>query len=174
MLHWTMYRAMTFFSQISFSAILCIALVTFFPIHRCYNFHILISHYSVRCPAQYTSLFRDGIFDDSTSVYIVLPFFSQWLTRYSTVYANSILAMYGFSPFPLTFMPIYSFPRFNARKQLREKLEEPLELPTNMLFDQPESQNMLLMRSNPFSTSESGETKYSEYAFSSRGAYYLI
>lgn len=71
-------------------------------------------------------------------------------------------------------MPIYSFPRFNARKQLREKLEEPLELPTNMLFDQPESQNMLLMRSNPFSTSESGETKYSEYAFSSRGAYYLI
>ena len=80
----------------------------------------------------------------------------------------------GFTSFRFILMPIlYPLPRFNARKQLRERLEEPLELPTNMLFDQPESQNMLLMRSNPFSTSESGETKYSEYAFSSRGEYYF-
>jgi len=66
------------------------------------------------------------------------------------LYANSILAM------------------FNARKQLRERLEEPLELklPSNILFGQLESQNM---RSNPFSTSASGETKYSENAFSTRG-----
>lgn len=73
----------------------------------------------------------------------------------------------------MAYTPLF---RFNARKQLREKLEEPLELklPSNILFEQPESQNMLLMRSNPFSASESGETKYSEYAFSSRGAHYLL
>jgi len=82
--------------------------------------------------------------EPSTLLYFGMEFS---MTR---LYANSILAM------------------FNARKQLREKLEEPLELPTNILFGQPESQNML-MRSNPFSASESGETKYSEYAFSSRG-----
>jgi hypothetical protein len=65
------------------------------------------------------------------------------------LYTNSILAM------------------FNARKQLRERLEEPLELklPSNMMFEHPESQNM---RSNPFSVSESADTKYSEYAFSPR------
>ena len=69
-----------------------------------------------------------------------------------------------------------SLSRFNARKQLREKLEEPLELklPTNILFGEPESQNMLLTRSNPFSTSASAETKYSEYAFSTRGARYWL
>ena len=84
-----------------------------------------------------------------------------------------------FSHFPLTLMPILtiatdSLSRFNSRKQLREKLEEPLELklPSHVLFGQPESQNMLLMRSNPFSTSASAETKYSEYAFSTRGAHY--
>lgn len=84
-----------------------------------------------------------------------------------------------FSQFPPTLMPILtvttdSLPRFNARKQLRERLEEPLELklPTNVLFGQPESQNMLFLRSNPFSTSASAETKYSEYAFSARGALY--
>jgi len=69
------------------------------------------------------------------------------------LYANSILAM------------------FNARKQLREKLEESVELklPTNILFGEPESmsQNILLMHSNPFSAS--AETKYSEYAYSTRG-----
>jgi len=81
----------------------------------------------------------------STLLYFGLEFS---MTR---LYANSILAM------------------FNARKQLRERLEEPLELklPTNVLFGEPpESQNI---RSNPFSTSASGETKYSEYAFSARG-----
>ena len=69
-----------------------------------------------------------------------------------------------------------SFPRFNARKQLRERLDEPLELklPTNVLFGEPESRNTLLMRSNPFSPSASGETKYSEYAFSTRGAHFIL
>jgi len=67
------------------------------------------------------------------------------------LYANSILAM------------------FNARKQLRQRLEESVELklPTNILFGEPEPQNILLMRSNPFSSS--AETKYSECAYSTRG-----
>ena len=80
--------------------------------------------------------------------------------------------------FPFILMPILtvatdSLPRFNARKQLREKLEEPLELklPTNILFGDPESQNML---SNPFSTSASAETKYSEFAYPTRGACYWL
>jgi hypothetical protein len=75
---------------------------------------------------------------------------------------------------PMLTVATESLSRFNARKQLREKLEEPLELklPTNVLFGQPESQNTLLMRSNPFPTSASAETKYSEYAFSTRGVHY--
>lgn len=72
---------------------------------------------------------------------------------------------------PILTVATDSLPRFNARKQLREKLEEPLELklPTNILFGDPESQNML---SNPFSTSASAETKYSEFAYPTRGACY--
>ena len=50
-------------------------------------------------------------------------------------------------------------PRFNARRQLRAKMEESEEvsLPTNVLFGEPQaaSQNMLLIHSNnPFSPSE--------------------
>ena len=82
--------------------------------------------------------------------------------------------MYGFPSFHLH-QCLYTYRHnvdsllgFNARKQLQEKLEEPLELkiPMNILFGEPESQNMLLMHSNPFSTSASAEMKYSEYAFS--------
>ena len=171
---------MTFFSPIVFPPFCVLHWWNFFFlfVYVIIYSHTRITHCSVRCRAQYTSLFRDGIFDDSASVNAVLPFFSQWLTRYYAVYANSILAMYGF-PSLLTLMPILtvamdSLPRFNARKQLRERLEEPLELklPTSVLFGQPESQNMLFMRSNPFSTSASAETKYSEYAFSARGTQY--
>ena len=62
--------------------------------------------------------------------------------------------------------------RFNARRQLREKLEESVELklPSNVLFGEPEQQNTFLVRSNPFSSS--AETKYSECAYSTRGRHY--
>jgi hypothetical protein len=82
----------------------------------------------------------------STLLYLGMEFS---VTR---LYANSILAM------------------FNARRQLRDKLAEPLELelPSNILFKEPESitQN-LLMHSNPFSAS--ADTKYSEGRFSTEG-----
>ena len=106
-------------------------------------------------------------------------FLSDWLVTMQSTRTQYLLC----KVFPVSaYINAYTYRRngillrFNARKQLREKLEEPLELklPTNVLFGQPESQNMLLMRSNPFSTSASAETKYSEYAFSTRGAHYWI
>jgi hypothetical protein len=91
------------------------------------------------------------------------------------VYANSILAMYGCPNYAYASTHRHTgfLPRFNARRQLREKMEESVELklPTNVLFGEPESMTQnLLMDSNPFSAS--AETKYSEYAFSTRGAHY--
>ena len=56
---------------------------------------------SVRRPAKYTSLFWDGIFDDSTLVFTVLFFFCfrdltlLFLCHCHAVYANSILALYA-------------------------------------------------------------------------------
>ena len=172
-----MYRASRdLFFPNSFSAIMCIALVTF-SICLCCCFHIFITHYLVRCPAQYTSLFRDGIFDDSTWVYSVPPLFFSVTDLLLCSLRKLNTCHVGFQ-FPFILMPILtvatdSLPRFNARKQLREKLEEPLELklPTNILFGDPESQNML---SNPFSTSASAETKYSEFAYPTRGACYWL
>lgn len=102
---------------------------------------LLTSFSAILCIALYVA-------QPSTLLYFGMEFS---MTR---LYANSMLAM------------------FNARKQLREKLEEPLELklPTNILFGEPaDSQNVHLVRSNPFSPSGSAETKYSEYAFSARG-----
>lgn len=63
------------------------------------------------------------------------------------LYANSLLAM------------------FNARRQLRAKMEESIEptIPPNVIFGQPES-----MSPKPL-FSGSAETKYSEYAFPTRG-----
>ena len=109
MFHWSIYRSMIFFSPIVFLPF-CVLHWWFFSFcSSMLLFHTLITHYSVRCPAQHTSLFRDGIFDDSTSVFTFLPFFSQVLIPYCAVYANSILAMYGF---PLTLMSILtSFPK---------------------------------------------------------------
>ncbi|KDR78224.1 hypothetical protein GALMADRAFT_138346 [Galerina marginata CBS 339.88] len=69
------------------------------------------------------------------------------------LYANSVLAM------------------FNARHNLREKLNETMELklPSGVFFVEPDqmSQNMSLIGSNPFSPGE--ETKYSECDCSIRG-----
>jgi len=82
----------------------------------------------------------------STLLYLGMEFS---VTR---LYANSILAM------------------FNARRQLREKLEEPLELkvPSSIVFKGPESiTQSLLTHSNPFFAS--AETKYSEGGFSTEG-----
>ncbi|KAF8814496.1 hypothetical protein BYT27DRAFT_7249992 [Phlegmacium glaucopus] len=90
------------------------------------------------------------------ALYVVQPTSLLYLSMefsMTRLYANSILAM------------------FNARRQLRERMEESLELklPSNVLFGEPQSmsQNMLLMHSDPFSAS--AETKYSEYACSTRG-----
>jgi hypothetical protein len=69
------------------------------------------------------------------------------------LYANSVLAM------------------FNARHQLRERLDESIELklPSNVFFGEPEpmSQRISLISPNPFSPGQ--ETKYSEYDSSIRG-----
>jgi len=101
---------------------------------------LLTSFSAIMCIALYVA-------QPSTLLYFGMEFS---MTR---LYANSILAM------------------FNARKQLREKLEQPLELklPSNILFGDSETQNMPLVLSDPFSTSASGETKYSENVFSTRG-----
>ena len=181
MFHWTMYGVMTFFFPISFSAIMCIALVTYFSYPSTllfsYIYHSLFStlpspvHFSI---SGWNFRWLDVSTHCSTILFSMTNSLLCSLRKLNTCYVR-------FSQFPPTLMPILtvttdSLPRFNARKQLRERLEEPLELklPTNVLFGQPESQNMLFLRSNPFSTSASAETKYSEYAFSARGALYWL
>jgi hypothetical protein len=175
MFHWTVNGAVTFF-LIVFLPLCVLPWWLFHPSMLLFSYTYY--HFPVCYPAKYTSLSRDGIFNDAMSVYAVLPIFlSGWLVFVCchAVYANSILALYDFPRCHLPwciYLPGF-LPRFNARRQLREKLHESLELklPTNILFGEPESMTQnLLKHSDPFCAS--AETKYSECACSTRGVHY--